>query len=284
MNLKKSTILPWQKFAKNWQRITSPDRPTQTEIRFYENFAKKILKKKKSRVLVLGATPELRDMLAKYKNAEVVLVDINLDMILAMSSLMRNKKAKEKEIWIKANWLEAPLPKNYFDIVYGDFVLSNVPLKYQDKFLANIKNWLKPIGYFIMRCESYKPHYKPFSISEIFDFFKDKLVNRQTINLFWEIGVWLTGRFDKDREIRPIVFYRNLKKYLKTHPHPKISRILKKGGILYPLNGTWYTHTLEGLKKLILKYFEILDSKFDPKINFVYPDIAPVYKLKPKKS
>lgn len=281
MNVKKLTIVPWQRFAKNWQRLTSPARPSQREIKIYENFAKSFLMKKNVKVLILGATPEIRDMLAKYKNIQVVLVDINLDMALAMTSLMRQKKVAEKEIWLRANWLSAPLPQKYFDVIFGDFVLGNVPFKLQAQFLNNIKSWLKSGGYFITRCEAFKPYYKPFSMSEIFEIFENKPVNRKTINLFWEVGVWLTGRIDRDRKIRPIVFYKRLKKYLKKHPNQKISKILQKGGILYPLNVIWYTHAAGEFKKLILRYFRFVDSKFDSKINFIYPDIAPIYKLTP---
>lgn len=282
MNIKKSTIAPWQRFARKWQKITSPGRPTPAEISIYKDFAKLNLRKG-CRVLVLGATPEIRDMLAKYRNVQIILVDINLDMILAMTSLMRQKRVAEKEIWIRSNWLSAPLPKNYFDVIYGDFVLGNMPFKLQAQFLNNIRNWLKPNGYFITRCEGFSSHYKTFSISELCELFKNKPINQKTINLFWEIGVWLTDSVNRDRKIRPLVFYKRLKNYLKKCPNQKISKILQKGGILYPLNIIWYTHTVSELKKLFLKYFTIVDSKFDPKINFIYPDIAPIYKLRPKK-
>lgn len=282
--LKKNKFIEsWKKFAKKWQKITSPGRPTVAEIKIYENFARPFLKKKGVKILILGATPEIRDMLARYKNTQVTLVDINLDMILAMTSLMKHKSAAEKEIWIRSNWLNAPLPKNYFDLVLGDMVLSNVPFKLQDKFLNNIKSWLRPGGCFINRCESFTSRWKSFSIEEICQIFKNKPINPKTINLFWETGVWLMGDFSQDRGIYPKVFYQRIKKYLKTHPEPKIAKILKKGGILYPLDGIWYTHEEKSLRKLFSKYFIIKDSKFDPKINFIYPEVAPIYLLKPKK-
>lgn len=283
MAKKKQTTDSWKIFLQKWKRITSPGRPTHREVKIYEGFAKLKLRKKQAKVLILGATPELRDMLAKYKNVQVMLVDINLDAILAMTALMKNEKTREKEIWMKANWLTAPLPQNYFDVVYGDYVVSNIPLKYQSKFLSNIKKWLKPDGYFINRCEVPRASHPGFSMQEFCQVFKNKPVNLKTINLFWEVGLWFLGRVDKERRVSPGVFYQRIGKYVKTHSEPKIKQILKKGGAFYPLEYSWSVHNDKSLKKLFSKNFLIKKIGFDPKINFIYPDAILIYCLKPKK-
>ncbi|MFA6146218.1 MAG: class I SAM-dependent methyltransferase [Patescibacteria group bacterium] len=279
----KQKIEAWKKFVETWVKVTSPGRPTVAEIKIYEKFAQPILKKKSIQILVLGSTPEIRDMLAKYKNAQITLVDLNFEMTFAMTSLMRKKQAAKKEIWLRSNWLTAPLPKKYFDLIFGDFVICNVPFKFQPQFLNNIKEWLKPNGSFITRCDNEKAEYKKNSSQQFCDLFTDKPTSQETINLFWEAGVCLLGRADKDEMVQPKIFYQQINKYLKNHPNQKISAILKKGGILYPLNATWYLRTEKCLQKLLSPYFKIQGIKFDPKINFIYPDFAPIYQLKPKK-
>jgi len=285
MDKNKPTTDSWKIFLQNWRRITSPGRPTLGELKIYEKFGLSNLKKKNPKILILGSTPELRDMLALHKNVQICLVDINLDSILAMTELMKNKQAKKKEIWINGNWLNVPLQENYFDIIYGDFVVANVPVKFQYQFLKNIKNWLKPKGVFITRMTIPISENKILSAEKFCHIFKDKKVNLKTINLFWELGLHCLGRVEHKSGFRfsPAIFYQRLEKYLKNNPNAKIRRILKQGGFLYPLDWTWSTRTEKGIEKMILKHFYIKKQEFDPKINFIYPDAYPIYCLKPKK-
>jgi len=271
----------WKRFADNWQRMTRPGRPSGREIEIYEDFGRPILKQKSAKILILGATPELRDMLAKYKNEQVVLVDINMEMIVAMTSLMKKKQAAEKEIWIKSDWIGAPLPENYFDAIFADCVIHNVAQKSRSKFLNNIKNWLKPGGHFITRCETITPKHKRLSLSEFCKIFETKPLNLKTINLFWEAGLYSLG-IDENGHLKPSIFYRRIRKHLKRHPIIEISRILAKGGALYPLDAAWRLSSARELIKLILRHFKIEKSTYDSKINFIYPDYAPIYKLKAK--
>jgi len=284
MTKKKQTTDSWKIFLQNWRRVTSPGRPTLGEIKIYEKFGFSNLKKKDSKILILGSTPELRDMLALHKNVQVCLVDINLDATLAMTELMKNKRAKQKETWIRGNWLNVPLQGNYFDIIYGDFVISNLPIKFQDKFLKNIKNWLKPRGYFISRITMPMSENKNLLVEEFCYIFKNKPVNLKTINLFWEFGLCFLGRIKQKNGFKfsPAIFYERLKKYLKNHPNTKIDKILKQGGFLYPLDWVWSARTEKDIRKMILRHFYIKKQEFDPKMNFIYPDAYPIYCLKPR--
>jgi SAM-dependent methyltransferase len=272
----------WKKFLNNWQKMTSPGRPTFQEINIYKELGQSFLKKTGTRVLLLGSTPELRDMLSKYKNISLTIIDINLEMIEVMSQLMKDKTASLKETWVKASWLNAPLPSHYFDLIYGDFVLSNVDFKYKNIFLKNIKNWLKPSGCFITRNENFCECHRPLSIIEFEAIFQGRPLNQKTINLFWEVGVWSLGKISGSQRVSPGLFYKRIKKYLVGHNSSCLNKILQKGGVLYPLKAVWYVYKGEDSEKLLKKYFKISDSRFDDKINFIYPDVAPIYKLKPK--
>ena len=102
----------WLNLAKKWQLVKPPIRPSKEDLKIYE----KLLKKNKIRnnILILGATPELRELALKY-GKQIVVCDINLNMILAMTELMRHKN--KKEIWIKADWVSVPLKHNHFDAI-----------------------------------------------------------------------------------------------------------------------------------------------------------------------
>ena len=272
----------WKEFLNTWQKVTSPGRPTSREIDIYHKFGQPLLKRKGAGILLLGSTPELRDMLSKYRNITLIIIDINLEMIEAMSQLMKNKTAFVDETWIRASWLNAPLPNHYFDLIYGDFVLSNVDFKFKDIFLRNISNWLKPGGYFITRNENFRECHRPLSIFEFEAIFKGRPLNQKIINLFWEVGVWSLGRISGSQNVSPKLFYKRIKEHLKENNSPHLRAILRKGGILYPLKATWYIYNGRDSERLLRKYFKMSDRRFDAKINFVYPDVAPIYKLKPK--
>jgi hypothetical protein len=93
---------PWKRMAQRWKKYyTPPGRPSEAAIRFYRKFAQlafRRLKGKRPRVLILGSTPELRDLMFELK-ADVTTVDFNKDMISGLRAHMRHKGlAKEKHI------------------------------------------------------------------------------------------------------------------------------------------------------------------------------------------
>ena len=137
----------WELF---WGGVKAPWRPTKKEIRFWEKKIKELLKKKKSlKILLLGVTPEIRDLLSKYKNRiEVTLLDLNPRVKRAMDALMKRKNPKEKTVW--GDWLKMPLPSNYFDVVFNDEGFENIALKNHDRLHKNIRRVLKKDGYFLV--------------------------------------------------------------------------------------------------------------------------------------
>jgi SAM-dependent methyltransferase len=145
----------WEKQQSNWWAyfwggVKSPWRPSKKEILFFKNFIKKLLNKKKYlEVLILGSTPEFRDMLFGLRGVKVTLIDLNLTAKKGMDQLCRISDKKEKLIigdWLKMNHL---LPHHYFDVVMNDEGFENVDLKKHDLLYCNIAKALKPDGYFL---------------------------------------------------------------------------------------------------------------------------------------
>lgn len=144
---------PWKEYAARWKKYyTPPGQPSKQAVNTYRHFALIAISnlKRKPRGLILGSTPELRDLLAQL-GFEVTLADINMEMILAMGELAKRKDPGE--ILINSNWLDIPIEDNYFDVIFGDIVLSNIPRPKQDNFLKELARLLKPGGHWISKME-----------------------------------------------------------------------------------------------------------------------------------
>ena len=146
----------WGRMSKLWNKFSKPGRPSEDDIRNYDQLLRTALKNKISpKVVVLGATPEIRILLDKYskrQSAEIYCVDMTKDMYQAMSALIKNKNPKEN--FISSNWIEISKkikPKS-IDVVIGDYVIGNVGGS-EDKFLKEVSKILKKDGCFITRAQ-----------------------------------------------------------------------------------------------------------------------------------
>ncbi len=271
--------VPWLKFVSRWEKITSPGRPSYKEIKIYEAFLKSVLKKRDSNVLVIGATPEIRDMLAKY-DVEVTLIDINHEMILAMSHLM--KKKNNKENWLKANWLHAPLAKNYFNAVIGDFVIGNLSPENHEKFLKNVSEWLKKDGIFVTRCEGYPKDYKPVSVEYLIEWHLKKPLVLKTYNSFSESLIFYTTDSAPLKGVIKIDVqecWKKVDKIYKNLKNNKARKLIKESKKLYPQDMIWFVSAKSRILKLFNKFFTLKAEEFDSQLNMIYPENYLIYKL-----
>ncbi len=101
------------------------------------------------KVVVLGATPETRDLVLRH-GCQLYTIDISMEAILKFSALMKNQNSN-REIILKADWLESPLPDRGFDLIIGDGVFNNVRVEDWPFFARQIRRQLKPNGYLILR-------------------------------------------------------------------------------------------------------------------------------------
>ncbi|MFA6988447.1 MAG: class I SAM-dependent methyltransferase [Candidatus Gastranaerophilaceae bacterium] len=145
---KKYNKYNWNKSIEFWPYYTSPFRPSKNDVEIYSNYINKIKNKK---ALVLGATPEIREILSLL-NYKVVVVDASLNMIREMLSLGYKINTKNEK-WIVNNWLKlvSIFKDEKFDIIIGDLVLRNIDYKKQEKFLFNVSEVLNEGGLFVTR-------------------------------------------------------------------------------------------------------------------------------------
>lgn len=115
-----------------------PFAPSPAELSFYQKYIDRVALNKSlpRRALILGATPELRD-LAIMAGLECVAVDISAEMITKFSALMQHAGGpldKPQE----GNWLEMNFPEHHFGIVMGDASFINLTTKEENERLTQI--------------------------------------------------------------------------------------------------------------------------------------------------
>lgn len=181
------TSKPWSKIAEKWATyFKPPSRPSAQEVATYNQWLKEKTQLG-AKALVLGATPELLDVLAE-NNIATDLIDINEEMVQAMQALTKQPTVK-RGVTI-GNWLTLPYADGSYDFVLGDAVVPNVPYQDQPQFMREVQRVLKPGGYFLNRAFNV-PDRKPYtSIDEILLHFRDKPVNETTaIELVFELQI-----------------------------------------------------------------------------------------------
>ncbi len=131
-------------FVYHWKYFTSPARACAADLKFIKAKIKE--KGKDVKVLILGATPEYRNLCGQLK-IPVTLIDYSKKNYLY---LRREVKNKPKEKFVQGNWTTAAL-KEKFDVILGDNVINMMKRKDTLKMYANVSKMLKDDGLFLAR-------------------------------------------------------------------------------------------------------------------------------------
>lgn len=148
----KSHYKSWIHLSNTWGKyITPPSRPCKTTLRIYDKAIKKLKigEDRDIKALILGATPELRELCLE-NNFKVTVCDINPDMVKAMSSLIEKNSGQEKILI--TDWLKMSFPQNSFNLIMGDASFNQIlEVKKLKKLLGNLRKILKPDGIILFR-------------------------------------------------------------------------------------------------------------------------------------
>ena len=276
----------WSKeAAKSRANRKASSAPIKPELENYRLALKKALKGKKSAlVLVLGTTPELRD-LAIDLGAVTIAADISQDMINKMTEIMKYKDSG-KNLTRKVDWLRMDqiFKPALFDAVLADASLNNIPPEKHEKLLKIISLLLKPGAYFIARNFIYLPDKPRDSFTEV-----QKKYNQGKLNWLWmfiHLGLYT--------EWQPLVYNPKTKEFKvsksldllfelinrKAFKIKKVDLERLKNVKAHAYHLTHITFTEKEWNKLIKKYFVIKD-KLKIK-NLEWTEYAPVWVLKKK--
>lgn len=271
-------IRPWRnEFASTWEKLKGGvGRPTTGEVDRMEQLAEARFVSGDANVAILGATPELRSLLAR-RDQPVHLIDASPEMVEAMTELVPTEPSPRETV-VLGNWLDDRLfPSDRFDVIFGDLVLSNLTFADHDRFLANIRKWLKPGGMFVSRIESFKPTHRSFTYDELFDLVSHPPLTPRSSVALWD-GAWLVGP-TQTRPIQVRDFYDGMVRRLAERPRPVVQTLLDQGGTLFPLEKVWYSHAEPELLDLLGRHFVIEAVTHDPTLPAVYRDFPRIYAL-----
>lgn len=128
----------WQDFARQWNRIGSPLRPSAADV---ENF-RQALGSDPGRCLLLGVTPELAGLAP-----QLIAIDNSAAMI---ATLWQSRKIGKEAI--RGDWLTLPFTNKSFDTIIGDgcLTLLSYPVQYE-RFFEQLSRAIRPGGRILLR-------------------------------------------------------------------------------------------------------------------------------------
>lgn len=176
-----SEIEKWSNIAKRWTNYLPPFRPTTNDLKLFQEITLTHLSSHlKINALVLGATPELRDLLFML-GASITIVDQNPRMVEAMSGL--RVYTGHEDIYID-DWFQfLPTRKQSFDLIVSDLTQGNIPYDKQEDFFRLISEALVPGGLYIDRAFTFRDRSRLYIADEEFNRFSEMpVINIASIN------------------------------------------------------------------------------------------------------
>lgn len=286
MSVVRGTKAYWPALAAHWKKLAPPLRPSRGDIAVYKTFLRHAIRGiRRPRILVMGATPEMRDLVHTHR-AEVTVADFSSEMIKAMAELMKYKKKTSEEVWVKGNWATLPLKAGYYDIILGDGVIDNVPWVSHQQWMRHTQKLLKPSGHFITR-EFDSGHDLERTLKNIIQsilrtFAQSRRAKAEDLTCLELVLVLMSV----DRKRRVINALRSVD--LLKHYGPrfgigadKIDKVINELLRLYPLDEKeWRWHDLKRTEKELKPFFNLVDKKLVA-VKF-FTDITYIYDLKPR--
>ncbi|MCD4761317.1 class I SAM-dependent methyltransferase [bacterium] len=256
----------WQRMGKLWAKFSPSGRPSKDDIKNYNRLLKIALKDiEQPKVVLLGSTPEIRNLLYKYKNVKVYCVDMTEDMYQSMKAFIKHKNSREK--FIRSNWLEMSKKIKDADVVIGDYVSGNIGA-HLDKFLLEIQKILKPNGYFIVREMLIVKSTKPIksvraTFKRVINKYEQGKLNLRDASSEFASEFILKGAFLKKNSSSSISYFeediRALFEDIKNKGSKSEKRVLSyfKNSWWQIKDKYWIFYTKEKQEKFYTKYFQI---------------------------
>ncbi len=200
MNSMKEKLQPWnldkESYEQRYKR-PSPTAPNEVEIRFYDKYAKLVSKKFKNKnVFVLGATPEVMDIVLE-NNFITYCFDLSEQTIGSCNNLMKHKNNPNNHLK-QGNWLEMDFKEGFFSIVLGDAPFVNLTTKEHNEELFEIlKKQIMPNGYLVMR-HLVLPELKPILKKELVSLYREGKMTFPDFLMELRIIVYQDEAYDKE--------------------------------------------------------------------------------------
>lgn len=262
-----------------WKDLGSPHRPNKEEIGIYKKFLGAI--DSKDRILILGATPELRDIILGA-GAKSFVADYSLQMLISMESLM-DENPRFRETWIKGDWLDIDFRENFFMAVLGDLSLRHLDPAAQYALLEKICRWTKPEGKIILRLHFVNRRFIGRSYADI-------LNDARVLKLDGSFGSmntllsWLYDTSTSNERIDYRGIERGINEYLTQKNIPFSYRVFLHEFLakrVSPYSKPLASSTKEFYETILAKFCSKGDSECVK--NYAESEHYPIYSLIPKK-
>jgi ubiquinone/menaquinone biosynthesis C-methylase UbiE len=251
----RSTSSEWKNMVEQWIKITEPSIPSPKEIDFQREYIKKhIDPNKEFKVLILGSTPRLRDLVSEFENCKVFLCDINPEMTFAMTELLERAN-HEDETWIKASWLDMPFKDEFFDIILGDITIDNLPFEFHNQYINEVSRVLKNDRAYLGRFIFFRDHHELANFEQIRNSYEKLQI--KDLPALWSIGTFFRiPALTKEVKVKDFVNFITDKKsnFIKT------SQEITGMKEYYSYNKSWFTYHIDDFKTLIKGKFNIKSS------------------------
>ncbi len=269
----------WERQIDSWDQMISPIRPSKGDCKIYQDYLGR--KEGTERVLILGSTPEIRDLVAQFPKSKIYVADFSHQMISGMLKFTRHANPA-REIWIKDDWLSLFLPERSFDVIIGDLVLQQISPENEKVFLKKVSSLLKKDGIFISRFHFISERFRNKTIEEIVKEVEAKeLSYNEKLTL---IRLWVWERFSdpESRKMDRRLAAKEYTEFIKRTKAPD-EAIKKVGKTLIAWENAPYNWSPPTEKQLVdglSDYFTIVDRKVAPD----YEDAIyyPIFNLSPK--
>lgn len=161
----------WDALASTWVDTGPPASPSDEDV---ENYKKLLIEGLSGlhtgKIILLGCTPKLRDMLSNYElfeRFEVVCVDFSLTMYERTTRALKHPNKNER--FELADWLTFDLGKEKFNAVFGDKVIDNIMPDEWTTFFARIRHHLCSNGSFIVHLALADDRFKKVTFFSAFE-------------------------------------------------------------------------------------------------------------------
>ncbi len=134
--------------AHRWRLYLPPARPSWGELQVYETYITKSKQKYKDfRLLILGSTPEFRDLAIRC-DVDYVCADYSKENFIALGQYMHHRDSEKN--FFHTTWQEMTF-RYEFDMIIGDVPSAVIPFTDHDLFFRNIQRALKKTGICILK-------------------------------------------------------------------------------------------------------------------------------------
>lgn len=269
----------WEKQIDNWDSCPSPIRPSEGDLEIYRSFLPQ--KGNKMRILILGSTPELRDLAAQVTEEKVYVADFSYRMPAAMLPYTFFVDPM-RETWVRSNWFELPFPEKFFDLILGDLMLQQLPPDRETEFLAKMQELLKRGGVFLSRFHFLDKELQTGSLDSIFqEVTTSKLSDEEKFTWLKLRVLWLLADLDT-RTLRRQAAYDRFKEYIESKKIQSslVDMVLKNLFEYKDSNRTWAPPSSEeALETILQKSFSVVGREY---VNdYKYAKYYPIFKLSP---